>query len=111
MGQRDRTEAQFQRNAFVPSLLAAAVLVLAPIAFARGWTAIMLYAVAIIGLIVAWFALQARQWWWTVVFVAVAVVWNPILPFPFDGDIWMVAQFVAAVVFLVAGVLIRSPRE
>lgn len=111
MSQPDRTPVRFQRNAFVPSLLAAAVLVLAPVLFSRDLAVAVLYPVAILGLIVAWFAFRARHWWWVVVFVVVAVVWNPVSPFPFDGEAWMVVQFVAAVVFLVAGATIRIPRE
>jgi len=100
----------YQRNAFVPSLLAAAVLVLAPILFARALDAVVLYPVAIIALIVAWFAFQGKQWWWVAVFAVVAVVWNPIFPLPLDGEIWMIAQFVAAATFIAAGATIRVPR-
>lgn len=111
MARQESAPAKFQRNAFVPSLLASAVLVLAPVLFASDLAAVVLYPVAILALIVAWFAFQAKQWWWGVVFVAAAVVWNPVYPLPFDGNLWMIAQFAGAVVFLVAGVLIRSPRE
>jgi len=103
--------AQFQRNALAPGLLAAIVLFLAPVLFQTDWAAVVLYVAAIGALIVAWFALQARQWWWTVVFVVVAVLWNPVFPFDFEGPVWGAAQFVAAAVFLVAGAVIKSPRD
>jgi hypothetical protein len=88
----------------------AAVLFLSPVILKTEWSAIVLYVVSIGALIVGWFGLQAKQWWWGVVFAAVAVLWNPVFPFGFGGTIWTLAQFVAAVVFLVAGVLIKSPR-
>jgi len=101
----------YQRNALAPSLIAAALLFLAPVLFQVEWGALVLFVTAIMALIVAWFAWQAKQWWWTIVFVAIAVIWNPVYPFDFDGTAWSVAQPVAAVVFLVAGALIKVPRE
>jgi hypothetical protein len=44
------------------------------------------------------------------VFVVIAVIWNPVFPFPFTGPVWTAAQPVAAVVFLVAGALIKVKR-
>ena len=56
----------FQRNALAPGLLVAIVLFLAPVLLQTSWAVVVLYVTAIGALIVAWFALQARQWWWTV---------------------------------------------
>ncbi|MCK6067266.1 MULTISPECIES: DUF6804 family protein [Microbacterium] len=109
MAQPSRAPAQ--RNAFVPSLLAAAILFLAPLLFGAGWTLFVLFATAILALIVAWFAVQARHWWWVPVFVAIAVVWNPVYPLALSGPVWTAAQPVAAVVFLIAGALIRTRRS
>lgn len=101
---------QLQRNALAPGLLAAIALFLSPL-FTEGIVAtIILFLVPILALIVAWFAWQAGQWWWTVVFVAVAVIWNPIFPFGFSGWIWTMAQFVAAMAFITAGALIKNER-
>lgn len=111
MVSRAQTPAQFQRNALAPGLLAAIVLFLAPVVFQTEWAPVVLYVAAIAALIVAWFSVQARQWWWTVVFIAIAVLWNPVFPFAFVGPVWTVAQFVAAVAFLVAGALVKVPRE
>ena len=105
-----RTEPTFQRNALAPALLAAAVLFLAPVLLTAGWGIVVLFVVAILALIVGWFAVQARQWWWIPVFVAIVVLWNPVLPFPFTGPVWAAAQPAAAIVFLVAGALIKVSR-
>lgn len=109
MASREPQTPAFQRNAFLPGILAAAVLFLAPVILKTDWSAIVLYVVAIGALIVGWFGVQARQWWWGIVFLAIAVLWNPVYPFDFEGTVWTVAQFVAALVFLAAGVLIKSP--
>lgn len=105
-----RAEPTFQRNALAPALIAAAVLFLAPVLLTAGWGIVVLFVAAIFALIVGWFAVQARQWVWAVVFAAIAVVWNPVFPFGFDGLFWSLAQPVAAIVFLVAGALIKTER-
>lgn len=99
-----------QRNALAPGLLAAIALFLSPL-FPEGPVAtVVLFLVAIFAVIVAWFALQAGQWWWTVAFVAVAVLWNPIFPFGFSGWIWTGAHFVVALAFIAAGALVKNER-
>ena len=110
MTSADRSASPVQRNALAPGLLAAIALFLAPLLIGSEWFLFIQYVVAILALIVAWFAVQARQWWWVPVFAAVAVLWNPIFPFGFSGPVWTAAQPVAAIVFLVAGALIKSPR-
>jgi hypothetical protein len=74
------------------------------------WFTLVLFVTAILAAIVGWFSIQARQWWWAPVFLAIAVIWNPVMPLPLTGPVWAGAQLVAAVVFLVAGVLIKVPR-
>lgn len=99
----------YQRNALAPSILAAAVLFSGPFLLSV-WPVALLYAVSILALIIAWFAAQARQWWWIPVFVVIAVLWNPVFPFPFSGPLWLIAQPAAGVVFIAAGALMRTPR-
>lgn len=110
MSRTNRSPVRYQRNALAPSILAAAALFLAPVFIDAGWTTILLFVVAILSLITAWFAVQAKQWWWIPIFVAIAVVWNPVFPFAFSGPLWTAAQPVAAIVFLVAGAMIKVPQ-
>ncbi|MBY6062617.1 MULTISPECIES: DUF6804 family protein [Microbacterium] len=110
MSAKQRTPSTFQRNALAPGLLAAAVLFTAPLWTNGGLFQVVLFVTAILAAIVAWFAGQARQWWWIPVFVAVLVLWNPVVPFPFTGPVWAAAQPAAAIVFLVAGALIKVRR-
>lgn len=108
MTRSDRSVSQVQRNALAPGLLAAIALFLAPLLIGGEWFLLIRFVVAILAVIVAWFAWQARQWWWVPVFAAIAVLWNPIFPFEFSGPVWIAAQPIAAVVFLVAGATIRT---
>lgn len=110
MTEKKRKPSVYQRNALAPSLLAAAVLFLAPVLLTGSWSPVVLFVTSILAVIVGWFAWQARQWWWLPVFAAVAVIWNPVFPLPFEGPVWISAQPVAAVVFLVAGGLIKVKR-
>jgi hypothetical protein len=111
MTNKDRTAATSQRNAFAPGLLAAIALFLAPLLIGGEWFLLIRFVVAILAIIVGWFAVQARHWWWVPVFAAIAVLWNPIFPFEFTGPVWTAAQPVAAVLFLVAGATIRTTRS
>lgn len=99
-----------QRNALLPAALATIALVIAPAIIDSEWFTIIRFVVAILALIVAWFAVQARHWWWVPVFLAIAVAWNPVLPIAWSGWWWTLAQPVAALAFLAAGILIATPR-
>ena len=118
---KQRTPSVYQRNAFAPGLIAAAVLFLAPALMGGDWFTLVLFVAAIFAVIVGWFAIQARpkisgagprarQWWWLPIFAVIAVIWSPVFPFPFAGPVWTAAQPLAAVVFLVAGALIKVKR-
>ncbi|MEH0110085.1 MULTISPECIES: DUF6804 family protein [unclassified Tersicoccus] len=111
MSRRGRVPSPYQRNAFAPGAVAAAALFLAPVLTGAGWGPVVLFLTAILAVIVGWFAVQAKHWWWVPVFTLIAVVWNPVLPLSFAGPVWGAAQPAAAVVFLVAGVTIRVRRS
>lgn len=104
----------FQRNALAPGILAAIVLVAAQLWLAGAWDEVLRYVVAILALIVGWFAIQAKQWLWAPVFLAIAVMWNPIAPFAWEGAtltaVWFWGHLVAAALFVAAGFLIKTPR-
>lgn len=111
MNSKERAPSVYQRNALAPGLIAAAVLFLAPVLIQAGWAELVLFVAAIFSLIVAWFALRARHWWWVPVFAGIAVVWNPVMPFPFSGPVWTAAQPAVAVLFLVSGATIKVARK
>lgn len=96
-----------RRLALAPGLIAALALLIGVTVLNDGPFTVVQYVVAIFALIVAVFAYQAKQWWWLPLFAAIAVVWNPIWPLPLDGPLWQGAQYVAAVVFLLAGWIIK----
>ncbi len=100
----------FTRPALAPGLLGAIVL-FAGLALLDNDSAYFWIrtVVAILALIVCVFAWQARQWWWLIGLVPVAVVWNPVWPLTVHGQGWAAAQFAAALLFIAAGVLVKVP--
>jgi len=98
----------FRRPALAPGLLGAIVL-LAGLALLDNetWFLVIRFGAAILALIMVVFAYQAKQWWWIPVLVAIAVVWNPVFPFLFHGQVWVAAQLVAALAFIVIGVMMK----
>jgi len=108
---RRGAEPVYQRNALAPGLLAAVVLMAGLLLIENEWFTAVRYVTSILALIIAWFAVQARQWWWLIAFVPIAVVWNPIYPLALSGTPWLALQVLAAGVFVIAGVLIKIRRD
>ncbi|QEO10306.1 DUF6804 family protein [Protaetiibacter larvae] len=97
----------FRRLALAPGLLAAVVLFVGIALVGQDAFVYVSWGVAVLALIVLVFAIQARHWWWVPVFAAIAVLWNPVVPFGFDGPLWLGAQYVAIIAFIAAGVLVK----
>jgi hypothetical protein len=98
-----------RRLALAPGLIAALALLIGTLALNDGAFTVVRYIVTIFAAIVAVFAWQAKQWWWLPLFAVIAVVWNPIWPLGLEGELWQGAQYVAALVFLLAGWFIKVP--
>jgi hypothetical protein len=97
-----------RRMALAPGLLGAIVM-LAGLALLdnEGGFIIIRYAAAILAAIVGWFAIQGRAWWALPLLAAVLVIWNPVFPFLWHGQLWVAGQFGAAIVFILCALLVR----
>lgn len=104
-----RPDPGWRRLALIPGIIAAFTLLIGLAVLAEPTFIVVRYIVAIFALIVAVFAFQAKQWGWLPVFAIIAVAWNPIWPIAIPDPYWQISQYVAAIVFLVAGWLIRVP--
>lgn len=98
---------EFRRLALAPAILATIALLAGVAAIGGDLYLLIQFIVAILALIVAVFAWQARQWWWLIVLVPIAVVWNPVLPVELERELLLGLHYVAAIVFIAAGILIR----
>ena len=96
----------------MPSLLAVVALLIGVVLIAGEGFTVIRYVVSILALIVAVFAWQARQWWWIIGLAPIAVLWNPVVPIELGmPDLWLGLQYVAAIVFIVCGILIKVPDK
>ena len=101
-----------RRTALAPAILAAIAL-LGGVAFIEGdGFLVFRFIVSILALIVAVFAWQAGQWWWLLGLAPIAVLWNPVFPIDLGvPDVWLGLQYVAAIVFIAAGILVKVPDK
>jgi len=101
----------FTRAALAPGLLGAIVL-LAGLALldGEGFT-IIRYAVSILALILTVFVVQAKSWWWLLGLLPIAVMWNPIAVIPLEGQGWVSAQYIAALIFIAVGIRTKVPIQ
>jgi uncharacterized membrane protein YgcG len=108
---RSSTEPTRARLAFLPGLIGAIVLMAALALIGGSWYVWVLFAVAILALIMCVFAVQAKSYWWLAALIPIAIVFNPVWPLPI-GDVWLrLLHLAGAVVFIAAGVSIKVPVE
>ncbi|MFB2581845.1 DUF6804 family protein [Herbiconiux sp. P15] len=105
-----QTAPDFTRPALAPGILGAIALVAFLAVVDSDWFTIARFVVAILALIMCVFAGQARQWWWIPPLVAIAVLWNPVLPIDLPLVGWQIAHVVGAIVFVASGLLIKVHR-
>jgi hypothetical protein len=99
---------RLRRTALVPAIVAIIALFVGLALLGTDTYTVIRFVVSILALIIVVFAWQARHWWWIVPFVAIAVLWNPVLPIDIaSADLWLGLQYIAVVVFMSAGILIR----
>ena len=108
----DRYPTRRRRTAIIPAVLAAIALLAGLALLDTDGYLVIRFVVSILALIVAVFACQARQWWWLVGLAPIAVLWNPVFPIDLGDDaLWSALHYVAVIVFLVAGILIRVDEK
>lgn len=100
----DRYGRRPERRALAPAVLAAIVLLAGLALLGSDGFLWIRYAVAILSLIVAVFVWQAGRWAWLPGPLVIAVLWNPVFPFPFSGRAWAIGQLVAAAALILTGV-------
>ena len=102
-------EPTFTRPALAPGLLGAIALLAGLALLDVDSFVIIRYIVSILALIICVFVIQAKSWWWLLGLVPIVVMWNPIVVLELHGQGWVSAQFVAALLFIVIGVLTKVP--
>ena len=96
-----------RRSALAPALLATVALLVGSALITSDTFTVIRFIVSIFALIVAVFAWQSGQWWWIIGLAPIVVLWNPVLPIDLGlPEVWLALQFVAAGLFIGAGVRI-----
>ena len=98
---------EFRRTALAPGILAAIVLLAGLALIGNDAYLIIRFVVSIFALIITVFAWQAKQWWWLVLLLPIAVIWNPVWIITITGDLWLALHYIAAIVFIACGILIK----
>ncbi|MBW8027792.1 DUF6804 family protein [Clavibacter michiganensis] len=101
----------FTRPSLAPGLLGAIVLLAGFAVIDGDLFTVVRFAVAILALIMIVFSVRARSWWSAALLAAVAVMWNPVAVIPVEAVTWQSLQYVAAIVFIAAGILVNVPVE
>jgi hypothetical protein len=101
----------FRRTALAPGLVASIALLIGFALIETETFIVIRFIVSILALIVLVFAVQARQWWWLPFLLAIAILWNPVFPLDIAGPWWIGAQYLAILVFVLAGIFIKVPYK
>lgn len=99
----------FARAGLAPGLLGALALLAGFVLVDGEGFTIIRYAVSILALILCVFVIQAKTWWWLVLLAPIAVLWNPVVVIPLEGEGWLAAQFIAALTFVIVGIRNKVP--
>ncbi|WP_460578901.1 DUF6804 family protein [Humibacter ginsengisoli] len=108
---RPQSQPTRARLALLPGLIAAIVLIAGLALIHGGWYIWVLYAVAILALIMCVFAVQGKNYWWLAGLIPIAIVFNPVWPLSIP-DLWLrLLHLAGAIVFIAAGVSIKVPVD
>jgi hypothetical protein len=104
-------EPAFTRSALAPGLLGAIALLAGLALLDVDSFIIIRYVVSILAIIISIFVIQARAWWWLILLVPIAVLWNPVFVIELHGQGWVSAQFIAALAFVLVGIRTKVPAH
>jgi C4-dicarboxylate transporter len=107
---------EFRRTALAPAILATIVLIAGVPLLETDLFTVIRFVVSILALITTVFAIQAGStqasaWVFVVLLSAIAVLWNPVVPIPLEGQLGYGLHYLAGVVFLVAGIRIKIRND
>jgi predicted membrane protein len=83
-------------------ILAIIILLLALGSWSYGYYQFLRWAIFAIGIYGAYIIYQQNKGVWTWVFAAIAILFNPILPFYLSKSNWQVIDVIAAIMFFVS---------
>ena len=108
---RGHQAAKLRRMALAPAVLGVIAVYFGLSTVGKQEFYLVSFVICLLGLIVGWYTIQSRQWWWLTIPVAIALVWNPIFPFALTAEVWLILHYLATLGFATAGFVIRVPAQ
>lgn len=108
---RPAAQPEVTRLALLPGLLGAIILIAGLALIGSSWYLGVLYATSILALIICVFVGQARQYWWFVGLIPIAVIWNPVWPIRLGDLPLRLLHLAGAIVFVAVAVVIKVPSD
>lgn len=99
------------RSHAVPSLLAAAFLLLATLDLPYGYYTFLRIVVCGVSLHVAYSGHQWGHVWAAWLFTLTAVLFNPLIPIHLDQQTWLPIDLIVAAAFVGAAISVRRPND
>jgi hypothetical protein len=94
-----------RRVALPAAILAALVLLVGAGIIDTEIFTVVRYVVSILALICVVLVVQARQWWWAIGLIPIAILWNPVFPIVIDDtQLFAGLHYAAALVFIAIGI-------
>jgi hypothetical protein len=67
-----------------------------------GYYMLLRWVITGVALFVLWIAYNLKRQGWLWVMIGIAVLFNPVAPIYLDKEIWVIIDFIAAVIFLIS---------
>lgn len=99
----------FRRLALAPGLLAAVILLAGILLLDNEFYIAVQLVASILALIMIFFVVQGRAWWWIPFLAAIAVLWNPIVPIILPDGWQLAAHYIAIPFVVLAGIYTKVP--
>ena len=99
------------RPHLIPSLIAAAMLLLALADLPYGYYQLLRFVVCGAGAYVAYTAYTWQKMWAVWLFAFVVVLFNPFIPIHLSKELWQPIDFVCAILFVVMVFVLKEPKK
>lgn len=99
-----------KRSLLIPSVIASLMLFGALASWPYGYYQLLRFVVCGVGAYTAYTAYIWQKMWVVWLFGFVTLLFNPLIPIHLSRELWQLIDFVCALLFLIAGFLLKSPE-
>jgi len=100
-----------KRPHLIPSLIAAAMLLLALVPWPYGYYQLLRFVVSGVAVYIASMVYQKQRFWATYLFGFVAILFNPLIPIHLSRKIWQPIDVICAILFIGVASILQKPVE